>query len=64
MFGISDYSDDQLDKIFTTFYDLQESYKSYICITEEIHKQFHSIYGYGNNTKQQWDEFIETYYKN
>lgn len=62
--NISDYSDDQLDKIFTTFYDLQESYKSYICITEEIHKQFHSIYGYGNNTKQQWDEFIETYYKN
>lgn len=62
--NIGDYSDDQLEEIFTVFYNLQESYKSYICITENIHKQFHSIYGYGNNTEEQWNEFIETYYKN
>lgn len=29
-----------------------------ITILEEIHKQFHSIYGYGNNTLEQWEEFI------
>ena len=27
-------------------------------ITEDIHKKFHSIYGYGHNTREQWNEFI------
>lgn len=61
--SVSDYSDEQLDKIFDVFYRLQESYKSYICLTESVHKHFHSIYGYGNNTEEQWSEFINTYYK-
>ena len=62
--SISVYSDEQLDELFTVFYNLQEAYKSYICITESVHKQFHSIYGYGDNTETQWNEFINTYYKN
>lgn len=62
--SINDYSDKQLDELFHTFYDLQELYKNYICLTESVHKQFHSIYGYGNNTEDQWCEFVNTYYKN
>ena len=27
-------------------------------VTEDIHKEFHSIYGYGNNTREQWNKFI------
>lgn len=33
-----------------------------ICITEHIHIKFHHLYGYGNNTKEQWNDFLEKYY--
>lgn len=61
--NMSMYNQIQLDEFLDTFLNLQEYYKQYICINEEIHKKFHSIYGYGNNTQEQWDEFINKYYK-
>ena len=59
---ISKYDQDQLDEFVDTFLELQESYDQYICIREEVHKEFHKLYGYGNNTKEQWDDFIKKYY--
>lgn len=56
------YSQEQLDLFVKTFLELQEYYGEYICITETIHKQFHSIYGCGDNTREQWDEFVDKYY--
>lgn len=61
--NISDYSEKQINELFNEFFELQEQYHSYICITENIHKQFHGIYGYGNNTEEQWSEFVNKYYK-
>ena len=60
---ISLYTQEQLDNLLDTFLLIQDKYHSYICISEKVHKHFHSIYGYGNNTEEQWNEFVSTYYK-
>lgn len=56
-----DYSQEQLDEFEETFFELQEYYGAYVCVNEDIHKQFHKLYGYGNNTQEQWDEFVLRY---
>lgn len=61
-FGL--YGQEQLDDFVRAFLELQEYYGAYVCITEDIHKQFHNIYGYGNNTQEQWNEFVSNYNKN
>ena len=47
--------------VLNTYIELQEKYNEYIVITEKLHKLFHSIYGYGYNTKEQFDEFTTNY---
>lgn len=59
---ITMYNQKQLDEFVETFLELQESYGQYICIREEVHKEFHGMYGYGNNTLEQWEDFINKYY--
>lgn len=56
-FGL--YSQEQLDDFMKSFLELQESYGEYICISESVHKEFHRRYGYGDNTLEQWNEFIK-----
>ncbi|MCM1167513.1 MAG: hypothetical protein NC401_16030, partial [Ruminococcus sp.] len=64
-FGIKDnfseYTDDELNLFADTFSDLQEYYGEYVCINETVHKLFHKCYGYGDNTIEQWNEFVENY---
>lgn len=54
----NDYTDDEIHDLFEVFYDVHEKYSEYICIDETIHKEFHNEYGYGDNTREQWDEFL------
>lgn len=60
---ISKYNQVQLDDFLKEFIEIQESYNSYICINENVHRLFHKEYGYGGNTEEQWNEFVNKYYK-
>ena len=59
---ISEYSQDELKKIEDLCVELHYKYGLGVCICKEVHNKFHSIYGKGNNTSEQWDEFIKKYY--
>lgn len=58
-FGL--YTQEQLDYFMESFLELQELYGAYVCISESVHKNFHKKYGYGDNTLEQWNEFIKNY---
>lgn len=58
---LDDYTDDQLNEFAETFLDLQDYYGEYACVSNDIHILFHKEYGYGNNTQEQWDEFVNRY---
>lgn len=60
--NISRYTQNQLDEFLSAFLEIQESYGSYICINENVHKNFHNEYGYGDNTEEQWKEFVNKYF--
>lgn len=55
-----EYTDEELEMLRNAFREVQNKYDCVI-IHENIHKLFHSKYGYGDNTEEQWDEFIEEY---
>ena len=55
-----DYTDKELKEIRDLFKNVQNKY-GYAIISDDIHKLFHSEYGYGNNTENQWNEFIDKY---
>lgn len=47
---------------FNTHPELGNDPANMVRISKEVHKAFHSIYGYGNNTPEQWMDFIEKQY--
>ena len=54
----NDYSLAKRDLLLHTFFEIQDKYPLGKCLSHEIHKQFHKIYGYGNNTIEQWEHFV------
>ena len=39
-------------------------FNNVVVLTEEIHKLFHNIYGRGDNTREQFEEFAKNYKNN
>lgn len=59
--SVDEYTKEELDLFYDTFNKIQDDKNSYVCISNKIHKLFHNIYGYGNNTPEQWSEFVYLY---
>ncbi|GEM_PF-2020690 len=57
--SMNDYSEEELRLILDCFREKQNQYPLGVCLTKNIHMKFHEIYGYGNNTALQWNEFVE-----
>lgn len=55
------YTDKELNLISTKCIDLHYEYGLGVCLTKKIHKQFHKIYGRGDNTPEQYYEFKNNY---
>lgn len=58
---IKDYDESELKNILNIFNEYQDKYPLGACISTNIHKLFHSIYGNRCNTIEQWDEFEQNY---
>jgi len=54
---IAEYTTEELDLLKTAIYNKHCEYPLGVCLTEELHKLFHNIYGKGDNTPEQFEEF-------
>jgi hypothetical protein len=56
---IADYSQEDLVKLFVTFHEIHDSYGLGVCLTEDLHNEFHNIYGNRNFAPS---DFYQFYY--
>ena len=59
---VEDLSKKHLKQIEDKCLELHYKYGLGICLSDDIHKLYHSIYSYGNNTPSQFEEFCQRYY--
>lgn len=56
--NIGEYNFEELQLLEKTLLQNHYKYPLGVCLTREIHKEFHNKYGYGNNTPEQFQEFL------
>lgn len=56
---IGEYTKEELFLLVETCNKLHNKYGLGVCLTEDLHKEFHSIYGIENNTPKQYYDFKE-----
>lgn len=58
---IKDYDDETFEKLKQKVFS-KHTIENGILLQRKVHNKFHEIYGKGNNTKEQFDEFIKNYF--
>lgn len=62
--SIDDFSKEELQQILEFFRHIQNKYPLGVCLSKDIHILFHNLYGYGNTTVFEWNEFVFNYKNN
>jgi len=59
---VSLYSNEELESLEQEVLRLHYEYPMGVCLRDDIHDLFHSLYGKGDNTPEQFDEFKSRWY--
>ena len=57
--SFSEYTFPELVDISSKFEGTQNKYPLGVCLKKELHREFHNQYGYGGNTPEQFDCFLQ-----
>ena len=57
--NFEDFTKEELNYILDEFKRIQSQRPFGVCLNKDVHMEFHKLYGYGNNTEEQWNEFLE-----
>lgn len=58
---VADYTEEDFNRIKDEMHRLHKEYGFGVCLRKDIHKLFHDLYGYTNNTPEQFEEFKARY---
>ena len=58
---LHDYSDDEILSLKAEVVRINYKYGFGVCLKKDVHKLFHRIYGAGNNSPHQFEEFSSRY---
>ena len=58
---VGDYTEEELYKLEEYVASWHKDNSNAVVLCDEVHTLFHSLYGYGNNTKEQFEEFKKRY---
>lgn len=58
---LTDYTTDEIKSIRDKCIELHDKYGLGICLNAKTHSLFHSLYGKGDNTKEQFIEFVSNF---